>query len=88
MAVNVDARPAATQPAAARNQDGLGGAQAPHAPDHAHAVPVFNYTVAPDSRTIVFVTTEPAGFAIPSSIRFRKTARRLNRVTAGQARQA
>ncbi|HSK65089.1 MAG TPA: S41 family peptidase [Pyrinomonadaceae bacterium] len=47
--------------------------------------PIFNYTIAPDSRTIVFVTTEPAGPAsIPVIYSIQDDGRRLARVTAGQ----
>ena len=47
--------------------------------------PVFNYTIAPDSRTIVFVTTEPAGPAtIPVIYSIQEDGRRLSRITAGQ----
>jgi len=48
--------------------------------------PVLNYTIAPDSRTIVFVTTEPAGQSnIPVIYSIQDDGRRLSRVTAGQA---
>src|SRR6185369_13186462 len=47
--------------------------------------PIFNYTIAPDSRTIVFVTSEPAGPAnIPVIYSIQDDGRRLTRVTAGQ----
>ena len=47
--------------------------------------PILNYTVAPDSRTIVFVTTEPAGQAsIPVIYSIQDDGRRLARITAGQ----
>src|ERR1044071_4878583 len=47
--------------------------------------PVLNYTIAPDSRTIVFVTTEPSGPAsIPVIYSIQDDGRRLARVTAGQ----
>ena len=47
--------------------------------------PIFNYTVTPDSRTIVFVTTEPAGPAsIPVIYSIQEDGRRLTRITAGQ----
>ena len=47
--------------------------------------PVFNYTITPDSRTIVFVTTEPAGPAsIPVVYSIQEDGRRLTRITAGQ----
>ena len=46
--------------------------------------PILNYTIAPDSRTIVFVTTEPAGPApIPVIYSIQDDGRRLTRVTAG-----
>lgn len=46
---------------------------------------VFNYVVAPDSRTIVFVTTEPAGLRnVPVIYSIQEDGRRLSRVTAGQ----
>ncbi|HEV2836070.1 MAG TPA: S41 family peptidase [Pyrinomonadaceae bacterium] len=47
--------------------------------------PISNYTIAPDSRTIVFVTTEPAGQAnIPVIYSIQDDGRRLSRITAGQ----
>jgi tricorn protease len=47
--------------------------------------PILNYTITPDSRTIVFVTTEPAGPAtIPVLYSIQEDGRRLTRVTAGQ----
>jgi tricorn protease len=47
--------------------------------------PVLNYTIAPDSRTIVFATTEPAGPAtIPVIYSIQDDGRRLSRITAGQ----
>ena len=47
--------------------------------------PILTYTIAPDSRTIVFVTTEPAGPAsIPVIYTVQDDGRRLSRVTAGQ----
>jgi tricorn protease len=47
--------------------------------------PILNYTIAPDSRTIVFVTTEPAGPAnIPVIYSIQDDGRRLSRITAGQ----
>ena len=47
--------------------------------------PILGYTVAPDSRTIVFVTTEPAGPAnIPVIYSIQDDGRRLSRITAGQ----
>lgn len=46
--------------------------------------PVSNYTVAPDSRTLVFVTTEPgATFATPVIYSIQDDGRRLTRVTSG-----
>lgn len=48
--------------------------------------PVFGYTIAPDSRTIVFVTTEPAAQAsVPVIYSIQEDGRRLSRVTSGQA---
>ena len=47
--------------------------------------PVFNYTITPDSRTIVFVTTEPAGTAsVPVIYSIQEDGRRLTRITSGQ----
>lgn len=47
--------------------------------------PIFNYTITPDSRTIVFTTTEPAGPAsLPVIYSIQEDGRRLTRVTAGQ----
>ena len=47
--------------------------------------PILNFTIAPDSRTIVFVTTEPAGPAsIPVIYSIQDDGRRLSRITAGQ----
>jgi tricorn protease len=47
--------------------------------------PIPNFTVAPDSRTIVFVTTEPAGTAnVPVIYSIQDDGRRLTRITAGQ----
>jgi tricorn protease len=47
--------------------------------------PIFNYTIAPDARTIVFVTTEPAGVAsVPVIYSIQDDGRRLSRITAGQ----
>ena len=46
--------------------------------------PIFNYTIAPDSRTIVFVTSEPAGVAnTPIIYSIQDDGRRLTRVAAG-----
>ena len=45
---------------------------------------VTNYTVAPDSRTIVFVTSEPAGPAtVPVVYSIQDDGRRLSRLTSG-----
>jgi tricorn protease len=47
--------------------------------------PVGNYTVAPDSRTIVFVTTEPAGTAsVPVLYSIQDDGKKLARITSGQ----
>jgi tricorn protease len=47
--------------------------------------PISNYTVAPDSRTIVFVTSEPAGPAsVPVIYSVQDDGKRLTRVTSGQ----
>ena len=47
--------------------------------------PISTFTVAPDSRTIVFVTSEPAGIAsIPVIYSIQDDGRRLARITAGQ----
>src|SRR5262245_10376194 len=46
--------------------------------------PITNYTVTPDGRTIVFVTSEPAGnFANPVVYSIGDDGRRLSRVTSG-----
>jgi tricorn protease len=46
--------------------------------------PIFNYTIAPDSRTIVFVTTEPAGAtSLPVIYSIQDDGKRLTRVAAG-----
>jgi len=46
--------------------------------------PVQNYTVAPDSRTIVFVTTEPAGTGtVPVIYSIQDDGKRLTRITSG-----
>jgi tricorn protease len=46
---------------------------------------ILNYTITPDSRTIVFVTTEPAGQAnLPVLYSIQDDGRRLTRITAGQ----
>jgi tricorn protease len=47
--------------------------------------PIFNFTITPDSRTIVFVTSEPAGMAsVPVIYSIQEDGRRLTRITAGQ----
>jgi hypothetical protein len=47
---------------------------------------VFNYAVAPDNRTIVFVTTEPASTrSIPVIYSIQDDGRRLTRIAAGTA---
>ena len=47
--------------------------------------PIPSFEVAPDSRTIVFVTTEPAGTSnVPVVYSIQDDGRRLTRVTAGQ----
>ena len=46
--------------------------------------PISNYAIAPDSRTIVFVTSEPAGSASVAVIyTIQDDGKRLSRVTAG-----
>jgi tricorn protease len=46
---------------------------------------VFNYAIAPDNRTVVFVTTEPAGIRnVPVIYSIQEDGRRLTRVTAGE----
>ena len=46
---------------------------------------ILNYTITPDSRRIVFVTTEPAGQAnVPVLYSIQEDGRRLTRITAGQ----
>src|SRR5205807_10222869 len=46
--------------------------------------PVSTYTIAPDSRTIVFVTTEPgAMFATPVIYSIQEDGKRLTRIVAG-----
>src|SRR4030095_6323023 len=48
--------------------------------------PIFTYIVAPDSRTIIFATTEPAGPAnVPVIYSIQDDGRRLARITAGQS---
>ena len=45
--------------------------------------PVLNYTVAPDSRTIVFVTTEPAGTSsVPVVYSIQDDGKKMSRITA------
>jgi tricorn protease len=47
--------------------------------------PISNFTLTPDSRTIVFVTTEPAGTAsVPVIYSIQEDGRRLTRVISGQ----
>ena len=47
--------------------------------------PILNYTITPDSRRLVFVTTEPAGQAnVPVLYSIQDDGRRLTRITAGQ----
>ncbi|MFN2532143.1 MAG: S41 family peptidase [Pyrinomonadaceae bacterium] len=47
--------------------------------------PIFNYLVAPDSHTLVFVTTEPAGVAsVPVVYSIQDDGRRLTRIISGQ----
>jgi tricorn protease len=47
--------------------------------------PILSYTIATDSRTLVFVTTEPSGPAtIPVLYSVQDDGRRLSRITAGQ----
>jgi tricorn protease len=47
--------------------------------------PVLSYTLTPDSRTVVFVTTEPAGIAsVPVIYSIQEDGRRLTRITSGQ----
>jgi len=47
--------------------------------------PIFDFAIAPDSRTIVFLTTEPAGTAsVPVIYSIQDDGRRLSRITAGQ----
>ena len=47
--------------------------------------PVLNYTITPDSRTIVFVTTEPAATAsVPVIYSIQEDGRRLARIASGQ----
>ncbi len=47
--------------------------------------PIANYIVAPDSRTLVFVTSEPAGpGSVPVIYSIQDDGRRLTRITSGQ----
>jgi tricorn protease len=47
--------------------------------------PIFTYNVGPDSRTIVFVTSEPAGPAsLPVIYSVQDDGKRLTRITSGQ----
>ena len=47
--------------------------------------PVVQYDLTPDSRTIVFVTTEPSGMAtVPVIYSIQDDGRRLTRITSGQ----
>jgi tricorn protease len=47
--------------------------------------PISNYVVAPDARTIIFVTSEPAGLAsVPVIYSIQDDGRRLTRITSGQ----
>lgn len=46
--------------------------------------PIFTYVVGPDTRTIIFVTTEPAGIAsVPVIYSIQDDGRRLSRITSG-----
>ena len=46
---------------------------------------VFNYAIAPDNRTVVFVTTEPAGVRnVPVIYTIQEDGRRLTRLAAGE----
>ncbi|MGH9945227.1 MAG: S41 family peptidase, partial [Pyrinomonadaceae bacterium] len=48
--------------------------------------PVTNYNISPDSRSIVFVTSEPAGTAsVPVVYSIQEDGKRLARITAGAA---
>ena len=50
---------------------------------------VFNYAIAPDSRTIVFATTEPAGLRnVPVIYSIQEDGRRLTRLASGSAPEA
>lgn len=47
--------------------------------------PIFSYTAAPDSRTLVFVTSEPAGTAnVPVIYSIQDDGKRLARILSGQ----
>ena len=47
--------------------------------------PISSYAIAPDSRTIIFVTSEPAGTAsVPVIYSIQDDGRRLARITSGQ----
>ncbi|MBO0719342.1 MAG: PD40 domain-containing protein, partial [Blastocatellia bacterium] len=49
---------------------------------------VFNYAITPDSRTIVFVTSEQAGLRnTPVIYSIQEDGRRLNRIASGQIRE-
>jgi tricorn protease len=49
---------------------------------------VFNYAVSPDSRTLVFATTEPASTrTVPVIYSVGEDGRRLTRILAGEARE-
>jgi tricorn protease len=46
---------------------------------------VFNYAIAPDNRTVVFVTTEPAGLrSLPVVYSIQEDGKRLTRLVAGE----
>jgi tricorn protease len=48
--------------------------------------PIFGYTVSPDSRTLAFVTTEPAGTRTqPAIYTIQQDGKRVTRVIAGEA---
>src|SRR6185369_9413063 len=47
--------------------------------------PVLNYIITPDSRSVIFVTTEPAATAsVPVIYSIQEDGRRLSRITSGQ----
>ena len=78
--------PPANRPPRNQNRSGLG---ATHTSSDAHAFPNPQFLVAPDSRTIVFVTTEPAGTAsVPVIYSIQDDGRRLTRVTSDNATKA